>query len=290
MTVDLLFAALNNAFMPVPKTPKSPGKDREATEIEQVVSRSLRESLEVLQRTTEELNQSLNDLTAACASARPSRALSPILRAQTAAASVAASLEVLSRFLAVSLQAVPLPAGLQRALTASEPQPASSDARPQRSDAPDAISGGSASHGGGAEMPWQPPEAPNASEERSAPGGAELATPGQEVPAPAAFFDISRLLPEEQDLHRRANRVAKVSMQDIKMLRPDDLRLGKEHKDICLRLRDDIEKAHKEYDRRFQSILGHPVDYFYNWMVEILGDGDPEALGEYPYPSPVSRH
>ena len=78
-------------------------------------------------------------------------------------------------------------------------------------------------------------------------------------------------------------------MQDIKMLRPDEVRLGREHKDICLRLRDDIEKAHKEYDRRFQSILVHPVDYFYDWMVEILGEGDPAALGEYPYPSPVLR-
>ncbi len=78
-------------------------------------------------------------------------------------------------------------------------------------------------------------------------------------------------------------------MQDIKMLRPNDVRLGREHKDICLRLRDDIEKAHKEYDRRFQSILGHPVDYFYDWMVEILGEGDSQALGEYPYPSPPLR-
>jgi hypothetical protein len=65
--------------------------------------------------------------------------------------------------------------------------------------------------------------------------------------------------------------------------------VGREKKDLCVRLRDDIEKAHKEYDRRFQSIQGHPVDYFYDWMVEILGGGDPKALGEYPYPSPVLR-
>jgi hypothetical protein len=94
---------------------------------------------------------------------------------------------------------------------------------------------------------------------------------------------------EEQELHRRANRVAKVSMQDIKMLRPDQVQLGKENNDLCLRLRDDIERAHKEYDRRFQAILDHPVDYFYAWMVEILGEGDARALGEYPYRSPVLR-
>ena len=96
-------------------------------------------------------------------------------------------------------------------------------------------------------------------------------------------FDVNRLTPEEQELHRRANRVAKVSMQDIKMLRPDQVRLGRENKDICIRLKDDIEKAHREYDRRFKPIMDHPVDYFYRWMVEILAEGDAAALGEYPY-------
>ena len=103
-------------------------------------------------------------------------------------------------------------------------------------------------------------------------------------------FDINQLTPEEQELHRRANRVAKVSMQDIKMLRPEQVRLGREHKDICIRLKDDIEKAHKEYDRRFKPIMDHPVDYFYRWLVEILADGDPSSLGEYPYaPAGKSR-
>ena len=96
-------------------------------------------------------------------------------------------------------------------------------------------------------------------------------------------FDVNRLSPEEQELHRRANRVAKVSMQDIKMLRPEQVRLGRENRDICIRLKDDIEKAHREYDRRFKPIMDHPVDYFYRWLVEILADGDPHALGEYPY-------
>jgi hypothetical protein len=108
------------------------------------------------------------------------------------------------------------------------------------------------------------------------------------VEAPPVF-NLDSLPPEEQELHRRAFRVAKVSMQDIRMLRPEDVRLGRENKDLCFRLRDDIEKAHKEYDRRFQPIQAHPVDYFYDWMVEILGGGDPQALGEYPYPSPVLR-
>ena len=103
-------------------------------------------------------------------------------------------------------------------------------------------------------------------------------------------FDVASLPAEMQDLHRRANRVAKVAMQDIKLLRPKDVRVAREHKDICSRLRGDLDKARKEYDRRFRAIHEHPVDYFHHWLVEILADGDPEALGEYPYPSPVLRH
>src|ERR1700723_1760937 len=54
--------------------------------------------------------------------------------------------------------------------------------------------------------------------------------------------------------------IAKVAMEDIKLLRPKDVRLGRENKDISNRLRSDLDKASKEYDRRFHTILDHPVD------------------------------
>ena len=88
------------------------------SESEKAVSRTLRETLNTLQRTAEELNQALNDLVAACGSSRPSNSLPPILRAQTAAASLAAYLEVLSRFVSNSLQSV-------RESDISEPEPPS---------------------------------------------------------------------------------------------------------------------------------------------------------------------
>ncbi len=114
--------------------------------------------------------------------------------------------------------------------------------------------------------------------------------PVGETASEAAAFDVASLSTELRDLHRRANRVAKVAMQDIKLLRPKDVRLGRENKDICIRLRSDIDKARKEYDRRFRAIQDHPVDYFHHWMLEILAEGDAQALGEYPYPSPLLRH
>src|SRR5260370_571242 len=50
---------------------------------------------------------------------------------------------------------------------------------------------------------------------------AALPSPGGGVFLAPEKSALNRLSPEEQELHRRANRVAKVSMQDIKMLRPE---------------------------------------------------------------------
>ncbi len=335
--------------------------------VEQVVSRTLRDNLERIQRTADELHQAINDLASACASSRATNALPAMVRAQTSAASLSATLEVLSRFVTSALQPpmrLPFEPDVLRVPSMSlQPPPAASVFEHPPLPTPHTTE----------EISWMAPApvlpvvpvapvAPAApvslmpavseifppvvhtqavpemqspaesSEYADIPAAAETsenvepapeieaellnesapitwyeAAPDFESNLPVAeqqaeertaavepaeagpVFNLDLLPPEEQELHRRAFRVAKVSMQDIKMLRPEDVRVGRENKDLCFRLRDDIEKAHKEYDRRFQSIQGHPVDYFYDWMVEILAGGDPQALGEYPYPSALVR-
>jgi len=144
---------------------------------------------------------------------------------------------------------------------------------------------------------YVPAGAPDVSEAVPEPAVAVEAPPEPEpvavaaasAPAAAPVFRVEDLPQEQQELHRRANRHAKVSMQDIYLLRPKDVQLARQNRDICIRLRGDIEKARKEYVRRFGPILDHPVDYFYHWMVEVLAEGKPETLGEYPYPSAAVR-
>src|SRR5215471_5992176 len=77
---------------------------QEPTAVEQAIARALRDNLERLQRAAEEMHHSVNDVVSACSSNRPANALPPLLRAQTAAASLNASLEVLSRFVTIALQ------------------------------------------------------------------------------------------------------------------------------------------------------------------------------------------
>ena len=264
--------------------------------MDQAIVRALRDNLERIQRAADELHHSVTDVVSACASSKPTNALPPLLRAQTSAASLAAALEVLSRFVTMSVQqagpsstvgAQPLPDAVGRMAPQTPPGPQRpSPVQPVPRATPAAPP---------ATRPAQPP-APVVAEPEF-----ELVAEPEELAEPVPTlvgaeaeyteeFDVNRLSQEEQELHRRANRVAKVSMQDIKMLRPEQVRLGRQNRDLCIRLKDDIEKAHREYDRRFKPIMDHPVDYFYRWLVEILAEGDPHALGEYPYATPARHH
>lgn len=277
---------------------------QEPNAVEQAVSRALRENLERIQRNANELHEAVGDIVSACASSKPTNALPSMLRAQTSAASLSAALEVLSRFVAMSMQPgqrSPLEEQITHLISTAGAEPATPPVRPLPSvPTPMAHAPARATVQAPSRIePTAPHAVPSAPELEPAielegePEAIELIEPGEpEIEAGHGFedeFDVNQLSPEEQELHRRANRVAKVSMQDIKMLRPEQVRLGREKKDLCIRLKDDIEKAHREYDRRFKPIMDHPVDYFYRWMVEILAEGDAHALGEYPYATPA-RH
>src|ERR1035437_172336 len=76
----------------------------EPNAVEQAVSRTLRDNLGRIERTSEELHHAINARVWACASSRPTNVLPPMIRAQTSAASLSAALEVLSRFVTAALQ------------------------------------------------------------------------------------------------------------------------------------------------------------------------------------------
>src|ERR1700678_789298 len=298
----------------------------DSSSMDQAVSRAIRANLESLQRQSEELHQAVADLISACGSSRPANALSATLRAQSTAAALGASLEVLGRFIASAGQSsrraddyapremetvraipvheipaappapsAPIPMSTASApiseavdisstenISSSAPPPTTIDGSKFESASVDSaveedeISEADSSIPPAQEFPIQDSTAETFSEAASS----------SAANSDAGAFDVASLPQDQQEMHRRANRVAKVSMQDIQLLKPKQVQEGREQHDICIRLKDEIGKARKEYERRFQPILGHGVDYFYHWMVEVLGKGDPETLGEYPYSYP----
>jgi hypothetical protein len=291
-----------------------PKRQPETSAVEQSVGRAMRDTLPLVQHTATELSHAIEDLVSACGSRKPSNTLPSMLRAQIAASSLAAMLESLARLVALATQSPKLsPAeelishavSLPSSEPARMPQPPLREISTPMSSAAPAVIEMPAPASRVEEVTVEPerlepaaaepePEAVVEVAETSAPAEAAAAeaTPALQVaeePAAAAAFALENLPAEQQELHRRANRHAKVSMQDIRLLRPKEVAQGREHQDLCARLRLDLDKARKEYVRRFQPILEHPVDYFHQWALEILAEGRPEALGEYPYPTPANR-
>src|SRR6266852_8814335 len=206
------------------ETPPKNGMAQDPSVVEQAIARALRDNLERIQRASEELHHAVSDVVSACASNKPTNALPPLLRAQTSAASLAASLDVLSRFVAVSMQTgprSPMEAQLTDLVGRVAPEAPPAPQRPAPSQpVPKAAQPASARPAAPA-RPAPPVDEPVAEFELHPEMEAlELVEPEAGVAgAESEFgdeFDVNRLSAEEQELHRRANRVAKVSMQDIK--------------------------------------------------------------------------
>src|SRR5690349_20095678 len=111
----------------------------ELNAMEQAVSRALRDSLERLQRNSDELHHAVADVVAACSSNKVTNALPPLLRAQTSSASLTAALEALSRFIAVTLQPgarSPFEAEISRLASSVAVEPTAAPPEPSRHPTP----------------------------------------------------------------------------------------------------------------------------------------------------------
>lgn len=117
------------------------------------------------------------------------------------------------------------------------------------------------------------PETPS----MAAPGGAEfdaLATQRLEV-APVA----PPRAPEEQRKHEEAKRFARLLVSEIRLYNEQVVQEGKANKDLYARLKEDIDRSREIYEQRIPAEVRAVSDYFYEELVRILADGDPDALG-----------
>ncbi|MGH9779734.1 MAG: hypothetical protein ACRD5I_15125, partial [Candidatus Acidiferrales bacterium] len=103
------------------------------------------------------------------------------------------------------------------------------------------------------------------------------------APAPAARVDVSSLPDDLKQLHQKAKRFAKVTVQELIMYKKDEVTRGRENNDLYSRFKDEIDKSKQLYDKRFEKIAGHHIDYLYDELVRVLADNNADALGNYPY-------
>jgi hypothetical protein len=86
--------------------------------------------------------------------------------------------------------------------------------------------------------------------------------------------------PEEEEVHRKARRFAKLLVDEIKLYNQAKVVEGRAHKDIYARLRDDIDKSRATYDRRYGSTSATSGNYFTRELIRILANDDPSLLGD----------
>lgn len=97
--------------------------------------------------------------------------------------------------------------------------------------------------------------------------------------------DWALLTRDEQDLHIRAQRFARVRVAEIRLYQAEAVKTGREQRDLYQALRSQIEMGREDFQRQFME--GNPtmVDYFHQELVRTLANHDAEMLGaEYPGP------
>jgi hypothetical protein len=100
------------------------------------------------------------------------------------------------------------------------------------------------------------------------------------APAPAAADSGAGLSPEDQELHKKAKRFAKLLVDEIKLYNQAKVTEGRQNKNLYSLLKEDIDKSRNTYDKRYGSTVAAGSGYFTAEVVRILADNDASALGE----------
>lgn len=143
-------------------------------------------------------------------------------------------------------------AGGAAAAEASEPPPAPVEAAPPQK---------------AAEPPPPPPPPPAPEPPRTA------------AAAAPAGPDLSDLSKEDQEVHKKAKRFAKLLVDEIKLYNKGKVEEGRQNKDIYKRLQEDIDKSRSTYEKRYSKTAAGSADYFTAEVIRILADNDVSLLG-----------
>lgn len=264
------------------------------TAVQQAVQRALSEALGTIQRQLAEVQGSFDTVKRAVESGQAGTdsfvgLLPSLLHMQASGASLAATVESVLRFIGVSAQwtgvpAMAMPAYAEASLDSARDKPASRPVKP----APTAVAEPEEEEAATVEVERATTEAPVESvHEISLEAAAEAPAAVEAAPAPApaapARVDVNSLPDDLKQMHQKAKRFAKVTVQELIMYKKDEVTRGRENNDLYSRFKDEIDKSKQLYDKRFEKIAEHKIDYLYDELVRVLADNNADALGNYPY-------
>jgi hypothetical protein len=112
-----------------------------------------------------------------------------------------------------------------------------------------------------------------------APAFASSAAPAEIEEAPSGGPSLAGMSAEDADVHRKAQRFARLLVDEIKLYNQAKLMEGRKNKDLYDRLKEDIDKSRSTYQKRYGSTVAGPADYFAQELIRSLAEDDVSLLG-----------
>jgi hypothetical protein len=98
--------------------------------------------------------------------------------------------------------------------------------------------------------------------------------------APAAATDpLAALSAEDAEIHRKAQRFARLLVDEIKLYNQAKVAEGRRNKDLYDRLKEDIDKSRGTFQKRYGSTAAANGDYFQHELLRSLAEDDISIMG-----------
>jgi hypothetical protein len=96
------------------------------------------------------------------------------------------------------------------------------------------------------------------------------------APAADPFAGLSA---EDADTHRKAQRFARLLVDEIKLYNQAKVNDGRRNKDLYDRLKEDIDKSRSTFQKRYGTTVAASGDYFQKEVVRSLAEDDASVMG-----------
>jgi hypothetical protein len=90
---------------------------------------------------------------------------------------------------------------------------------------------------------------------------------------------VASISPEDRDVHRKAQRFARLLVDEIKLYNQAKVAEGRKNKDLYDRLKEAIEKSRATYQKRYGNTVAGSGNYFQNEIIRSLAEDDLSIMG-----------
>jgi hypothetical protein len=96
---------------------------------------------------------------------------------------------------------------------------------------------------------------------------------------PAAIPSSPAMSPEDQETHRKAQRFARLLVDEIKLYNQAKVAEGRKNKDLYDRLKETIEKTRGTYQKRYGNTVAASANYLQHEIIRSLAEDDLSIMG-----------